>query len=122
MYVFSFMQMIEFCLIFRLASSYTDEVELYDFQSNNWESKNEWNYPFRNGRRQVITISNLFNHCYNICLFSFYHSTSVSLGDSVIIFGGYDHHEGRQNLKNIGKVIISNRKSLIRESLLRSHG
>ena len=51
---------------------------------------------------------------YNICIFSFYHSTSVSLGDSVIIFGGYDHHEGRQNLKNIGKVIISNRKSLIR--------
>jgi len=94
------MQIIEFSLIFRIASSYTDAVELYDFQSNKWESKNEWNYPFRNGR-------------------SFYHSTSVSLGDSVIIFGGYDHHgheeyghQKHQNLKNIGMVvIISNRES-----------
>ena len=62
MYVFSLMQIIEFSLIFRIASSYTDAVELYDFQSNKWESKNEWNYPFRNGRRQVITTSYLLNH------------------------------------------------------------
>ena len=54
-----------------------------------------------------------------IYIFSFYHSTSVSLGDSVIIFGGYDHHgheeyghQKHQNLKNIGMVvIISNRES-----------
>ena len=39
-------------------------------------------------------------------IFSFYQSTSVSLGNSVIIFGGYDHHKGEQNLKNIGKVIL----------------
>ena len=36
---------------FCLANSYTDKVELFNFDLNKWESKNEWNYPFRNGRR-----------------------------------------------------------------------
>ena len=43
-------------------------------------------------------------------MFSFYESTSVSLGDSVVIFGGYDHGGGehtRESLKQIGKVNIS---------------
>ena len=43
-------------------------------------------------------------------MFSFYESTSVSLGDSVVIFGGYDHGGGehtRESLKLIGKVNIS---------------
>ena len=43
-------------------------------------------------------------------LLSFYESTSVSLGDSVVIFGGDDHGGGehtRESLKQIGKVIIS---------------
>ena len=46
-------------------------------------------------------------------IFSFYHSTRVSLGDSIIIFGGYDHHKRQQNLKNIGKVILSQWLKLI---------
>ena len=37
--------------LYLIASDYKDEVELFDFQSNKWESKKEWNYPFRNGRR-----------------------------------------------------------------------
>ena len=47
-------------------------------------------------------------------MFSFYESTSVSLGDSVVIFGGYDNGGGghkKENLKQIGKVIISNKSN-----------
>ena len=50
----------------------------------------------------------LLNH-WQLCMFSFYDSASVSLGNSVIIFGGYDHGGGehtRESLKQIGKVII----------------
>ena len=57
---------------------------------------------------KVLTIKNeIIDNCVS---FSFYHSTSVSLGDSVIIFGGYDHGGGdhtRESLKQIGKVITS---------------
>ena len=42
---------INYILYFLIANAYFDEVELFDFQSNKWETKNEWNYPFRNGRR-----------------------------------------------------------------------
>ena len=55
---------------------------------------------------KVLTIKNeIIDNCVS---FSFYHSTSVSLGDSVIIFGGYDHGGGdhtRESLKQIDKVI-----------------
>ena len=55
-----------------------------------------------NSKRAFSTIG------YFITLFSFYHGTSVSLGDVVIILGGYDHGgsgHARVNLKQIGKVI-----------------
>ena len=51
----------------------------------------------------------LLDH-WQLCILSFYESTSVSLGDSVVIFGGYDHGGGehtRESLKQIGKVILS---------------
>ena len=50
----------------------------------------------------------LLDH-WQLCILSFYESTSVSLGDSVVIFGGYDHGGGehtRESLKLIGKVIV----------------
>ena len=48
-----------------------------------------------------------------ICIFSFSYSTSVTLGDAVVIFGGYDNGHPKDSgiLKQIGKVIKSNRKS-----------
>ena len=57
--------------------------------------------------RSEITIGiiyKLYNIIYNY-IFSFYHGTSVSLGDAVIIFGGYDNGGSghiKQNLKQIG--------------------
>ena len=34
---------------FFIADHHTDEVELFNFDLNKWESKNEWKYPFRRG-------------------------------------------------------------------------
>ena len=59
--------------------------------------------PFENELETgFVTIGNFTS------IFSFYHGTSVSLGDAVIIFGGYDNGDSehaRLNLKQIGKVI-----------------
>ena len=49
-----------------------------------------------------------------ICIFSFSYSTSVTLGDAVVICGGYDKElpEYSRNLKQIGKVIKLNRNQI----------
>ena len=33
-----------------IANANTNEVELFDFESNKWESKPEWSYPFNGGK------------------------------------------------------------------------
>ena len=37
-------------IMFFVASSYTNEVELFDFETNKWKSQPELSYPFHGGK------------------------------------------------------------------------